>query len=147
MEITNREFKFRVWDIKRKCFLQKENHEHAITGGGKLLVSESDWYQGLQSVDVDNYIIQQFTGRKDKNNKEIYEGDIVKTNKDHLCTIDVRWVEYTKGVITWVCQSFKVCQWYIGANLLDVYAVCDCCPCGLEIIGHVCENPELLKNE
>jgi uncharacterized phage protein (TIGR01671 family) len=91
--------------------------------------------------------IQHFTGLMDKNNREIYEGDIVKTDPDHFAKMDVHWVAYTKGVVTWLREGFCVCQPYVGGNAISHYVCCDCCPCGLEIIGNIFENSNMLDDE
>jgi len=146
----NNRFKFRLWDIKRKQWTGapwRNNKPHtcnaiisAIGMDGQL--HYDDYGNGMYELDNDNYIIQQFTGVLDKNNKEIYEGDIVKTTGPQL---DVHAVEYTKGEITWVRESFCLCQSGIGGNEMSYYVHCDCCPCGLEIIGNIFENLELLQ--
>ena len=70
-----------------------------------------------------------YTGLKDKNGKEIYEGDVVIASRD----------DYThKGnvVIKWNDEAAGFMLGYID-NLMSIYYE-------YEIIGNIHENPELL---
>ena len=83
------------------------------------------------NIPVSNKSLGQFTGLLDRNDKEIYEGDIVKDiNHDNKADIFTGEVKFEWG------------KWHIGSislfNLLDVGDV-------VEIIGNIYENPELLK--
>ena len=69
----------------------------------------------------------EFTGLKDKNGKEIYEGDILNT-EDDLCT-----VKFNYGCFLYESKYELVCcsyNWHIEE---------------IEVIGNIYENPELLK--
>ncbi len=132
----NRPLKFRVYNIHREGWECPSILE---------VFDESGALQSLYEPQ-ENFVIQQSTGLLDKNKKEIYEGDIVKTDPTHISLLfksDESCAEYTAGQIKWLCQAFKVCQSGVGACYLGEYAMCDCCSCGLEIIGNVMENPEL----
>ena len=135
-----RELKFRVWDKRNKSW----DKYLLLNTTGKIVVVDDDYGAQANTADnQENYVIQQYTGLKDKNGKEIYEGDIVKT-VDGVSKLAVEFAEYTHGEVKWLREGFEVCQEYIGATRLSVFS-CDYFTSDLEIIGNIFENSELLK--
>ena len=136
-----REIKFRVWD----------HHDQ------KMKYAEMEWFddmfafrfehRGFEEEDNSDVVIMQYTGLKDKNGKEVYEGDVLRTphfldenGKQLYLYHRVVWSERLTG---WqaVNMNETTDPPYVktGSPQLWVYAKDE-----FEIIGHIHQNPELL---
>lgn len=91
-------------------------------------------------VEIGNAIPMQSTGLKDKNGKEIFEGDVVQfedcyEESDFLCV--------NTGIIEWCQGGFHVTNRdsVLMGDLLDGDSL------DVTIIGNIYENPELLEDK
>ena len=136
-----REIKFRIFDNSEKKFLIK--NEKVSRGIFKDKVSEIVDFEN-NSVQINNpederYIFLQYTGMKDINDKEIYEGDIVKVPHflhDERIKIN--------GVVKYVNNRAE-----FVIDLEDIEETFYCCNQSerIEVVGNIYENPELLEVE
>jgi uncharacterized phage protein (TIGR01671 family) len=137
-----REIKFRVW-LKDKQVMEKVRSIEwagiAVSSGFiKNIDTISDRYYSKDYNGIENYIIMQYTGLKDANGKEIYEGDIVKiTNFIDMKTIyEIIWNE---EVASFEYKDGPYINEY-GDIIPGIHYPNEC-----TVVGNICENPELLN--
>ena len=123
-----REIKFRVWDLKTKKTHTVEN----INFCGRKTVTVQ--YNPVKKICLDSVILMQYTGAKDKNGVEIYEGDIIRSpaGKDYW----IRWSELT----------YRFVAEPIPANRLEAQLVSRTIS-NYEVVGNIHESPEFANWE
>lgn len=120
--------KFRAWDKEHK------------------LMRDGDELKGLtlDALDASDFKLEQFTGLKDLNGKNIYEGDILSTSSviygnnitDYL---KVEWREDYAGFFCGEKQLFEcLSDWDNDIKFSQTFP---------KIVGNIYENPELLEAE
>jgi uncharacterized phage protein (TIGR01671 family) len=133
--MMSREIKFRAWDIELGFMVDPDYYFVMFDG--------SIWFNNCADGEDDlteqtfKLKIMQYTGLKDKNGKEIYEGDIL----NNIEAVDIAWrqvVEFETGAF-WRKDISKGddSQWeFDGWETVGE---------DWEVIGNIYENPELLE--
>ena len=132
-----REIKFRAWDLDKKQFTKSID---GVTLDGKILdlaIGTGGTINRNRNVEL-----MQYTGLKDKNGKEVYEGDILY----HKWLSGSDEDEGSYGVVELHQSSFmsKEVGYYFSLihHEKDLYK--DGKFLGFEVVGNIYENPELL---
>ena len=130
-----REIKFRAWDnvedkMARVTSIDFRNEHVSIEGDGYTMTDTFEMFE-----------LMQYTGLTDKNGKEIYEGDILKTTY-HAGTLKervfIKYVSYDLGMFIVTTKGSSM-----GTSLGS--EVTKAMNPQVEVIGNIYENKELME--
>ena len=106
-----------------------------------------DNFQDFHGIGGDaQYVVMQFTGLKDKNGKEIYEGDILEAESEEEIGADdstsgVGYYKHHNAVIRYLLPECAFLGQLIGFDNLSSSIPKEC-----EVVGNIYQDSHLLKN-
>ena len=123
--------KFRAWTEEGKVMY----HDVYPFKNDTLLLKYGEF--AFDEVPASDFILMQSTGLKDKNGKEIFEGDVVKYEAG--CNTVTEEVAYDKNFAGFGVRDADTDIIFTFLQLADVVDLSS-----LEVVGNIYENPELL---
>ena len=147
----NREIKFRGKDINTGEWVYgafvpdelEQTHGKMVTWGFIRRYKPNRTVESVEMIEVDRNTVGQYTGLKDKNGTEIYEGDIVELTNTYKgmntkSIVEIDFIDFTFAG-KWKEEYSPSGYMYnpLGSYNFPIVTI--------EVIGNIYENPELLK--
>ena len=133
-----REFQIRIFDKQEEEFLNEE--DYAINFVGTIFKACLD-EEVFEVLDADMYIVTQYTGLKDKNSVEIYEGDIIKDSSNRLMTVE--W-DRRVGTSRFIFRVINTIGHIKVGRFINTHEWIMPDDNDIEVVGNIYQNPELL---
>lgn len=127
--------KFRAWAGGSLCRMYQP--DEVMVGNGDIWIVDEDSAAGDWIVNNDLELMQS-TGLKDKNGKEIFEGDIVQFED---CYTESDFLYINKGIVEWSQGSFTV----TNRDSVEMEDLLDGKILDVTIIGSIHENQDILE--
>lgn len=149
----NREIKFRgisidEWVYGMLCKVNEGDTEHGEPIKYKIQTDEKEYGEYVKCFITDENTIGQYTGLKDKNGKEIYEGDIIEFSYDVFTgNFDTK---VGRGTIEFIDGAFYIKPFEIeGKKIKNIdneewFLIYTVNIDTLKVIGNIYDNSELL---
>ncbi len=127
-----REIKFRAWNKEKKemflnVMVTTPNNRSTVFNLNREIATVNEYFS-----------LMQYTGLKDKNGKDVFEGDIVKCS-GRGCPHEVIWMQSVPSSNISGMPGFYLKGLNEGYGWSFLYGIDE------EVIGNIYENPELLK--
>lgn len=124
-----REIKIRAWYKPYKQMCQVESLRFDENGVYTAVLIEESFHD-RRIVEADEIVIEQYTGLKDKNGVDIYEGDILIDDTGE--PIEYWMVKFSDGGFVGECAG-------VAESLFELT--------NLEVVGNIHKNPELVEEK
>ena len=122
--------RYRAWDKIHKTMYEVDDIMSIDFGESKISV-KTLFFEQTNRYDFDDIVLMQSTGLRDKNGKEIFEGDIVDSEDGILSGV----VEFRPDLGMFVSTLIKYNNFERLCNVAD----------SVHIIGGIYTNPELAE--
>lgn len=153
--MENRIIKFRAWIIAEKEMSYQDSWFNIIPMDVIQYADQGYWINNLNASDEhkkslkekgvpieDEFILMQFTGWKDTNGHDIFEGDVLRfpDSESNTSEMGTEWYDIESiGVVEWDSEQYR---WNItGRQSIEMDEIEFEHSC---IIGNIYKNPELL---
>lgn len=155
----SRTIKFRAWDKSNRKYWNNWSNAFLLSLEGEFLVTVSGDAGEIEAINPSpeaekRFVLEQFTGKLDKNGKEIYDGDRIYFSASNS--------QHYRGVIVW---SESRCGWSVAIEWEKTDSIPGFCMgyemsflqgnerlasfdrdgFDIEIVGSIHDNPELLE--